>query len=119
MAKARQLWNTSVAKPVSPSRRLLLRQREDRLALITFCRPLCARENDPRKLRGLGFSLKAAAVQLPAPFDKRVAAARFDDGFDLEARHVVLADDRHLGKLILQEIQPTLVFVDLFDARRP
>jgi hypothetical protein len=48
-----------------------------------------------------------------------VAAARFDDGFDLEARHVVLADDRHLGKLILQEIQPTLVFVDLLDARRP
>jgi hypothetical protein len=63
--------------------------------------PSCARENDPPKLRGLGFSLKAAAVQLPAPFDKRVAAARFDDGFDLEARHVVLADDRHLGKLVL------------------
>lgn len=63
-------------------------------------------------------ALETAAVQLPAPFDEWMGTAGFDNGLDLETRHIVLADDRHLGKLILQEIQPTLIFVDLFDPRR-
>ena len=47
--------------------------------------------------------LKAPAAQLPPPFNERVGAASFDDGLNLEARHIVLADDRYIGKFVLQE----------------
>jgi hypothetical protein len=43
-------------------------------------------QGNPRpRLKDILAWLKTAAVQLPAPFDERMGAAHFNDGFDLKA----------------------------------